>query len=178
MKKSIKLLLSVLAITSTMAFAEVPVEKQFSLDKFSYLGVGFKDSKADLVAKGFECVASECKRETKSDNIKVTFSGEKLQYVVAEVYYPKFIKCDVNQKRIRDFLTENYAFEYVNQDRNFLGMNVTSRSMGGNISTTEGLVFVNVSCSYNSETKKDYSLIEFNLVDIVYHDFKKDFKYQ
>lgn len=178
MKKSLQLLLSVLAITSTMAFAEVPVEKQFSLDKFSYLGVGMKDTKSELVAKGFECVASECKRETTSDNIKVIFSGEKLQYVSAHVYYPKYIECGVNQKRIRDFLTEHYAFEYVNQDRSVLGMNVTSRSMGGNINTTEGLIFLNVSCSYNSETKRSYSLIDFNLIDIVYQDFKKDFKYQ
>lgn len=178
MKTSLRLLLSVLAITSTMALADESVERNFSLEKFSYLGVGMKDTKSELVAKGFECVASECKRETKSDNIKVTFSGDKLQSVVAQVYYPKFINCDVNQKRIRDFLTDNYAFEYVNQDRNFLGMNVTSRSMGGNINTTEGLIFVNVSCSYNGETKKDYSLIEFNLVDVVYQDFKNDFKYK
>ena len=46
MKTSLRILLSVLAITSTMALADESVQRNFSLDKFSYLGVGMNDSKA------------------------------------------------------------------------------------------------------------------------------------
>lgn len=178
MKTSLRILLSVLAITSTMAIADEPIERNFSLDKFSYLGVGFKDSKSDLVAKGFECVASECNRNDKSNSVKVTYAAEKIQLVETKTIYPKAVNCDVNQKEIKDFLTEHYDFEYVNQDRTLFGNTITSRNMGGNIKTTEGKVFINVGCYYNSQTSKYYAYIDFDLVDIVYQDFKKDFKYQ
>jgi len=178
MKTSLRILLSVLAITSTMALADESVQRNFSLDKFSYLGVGMKDSKAELVAKGFDCVGSECKREDSKATIKVTYSGDKMQSVETNTFYQKGINCEVNQKEIKDFLTTNYDFEYVNQDRKLFGNTITSRKMGGNIKTTEGKVFINVDCSYNSETEKYYAYIDFNLVDIVYQDFKKDFKYQ
>lgn len=178
MKTSLRILLSVLAITSTMALAEESVQRNFSLDKFSYLGVGMKDTKADLVAKGFECVGSECKREDSKANINVSYSGDKMQNVETKTFYQKGINCAVNQNEIKDFLTTNYNFEYVNQDRTLFGYTITSRMMGGNIKTTEGKVFINVDCSYNSETNKYYAYIDFNLVDIVYQDFKKDFKYQ
>lgn len=122
MKTSLRILLSVLAITSTMALADESVQRNFSLDKFSYLGVGMKDSKAELVAKGFDCVGSECKREDSKATIKVTYSGDKMQSVETNTFYQKGINCEVNQKEIKDFLTTNYDFEYVNQDRKLLAI--------------------------------------------------------
>lgn len=177
MKKFLTILLSVFAVVSTMTMANETIERSFTLDKFSYLGVGFKDTKADLVSKGFECIGSECKREDSKSSIKVIFTGPKMQFFSTQNFYQKWVNCDVNQNEIKDFLISNYDFEYVNQDRSFFGKNIPSSQMGGNIKTSEGKVFINVQCSYNTETNRHYASITFDLVDIVYQDFKKDFKY-
>lgn len=180
MKKILTILLSVIAVVSTMAMANdtETIERSFTLDKFSYLGISFKDSKSDLVSKGFECIGSECKREDSKSSIQIVYTGDKMQFFATKNYYQHGINCDLNQNQIKEFLISNYDFEYVNQDRSFFGKTIPSSQMGGNIQTTEGKVFINVQCSYNTETNRYYASIRFDLVDIVYEDFKKDFQYQ
>jgi hypothetical protein len=178
MKTSLRLLLSVLAITSTMALADDPVEKGLSLEKFSYHGVGFKDRKTDLVAKLFECNAVSCKRKEKDTNIDVVFTDDRIQIIDARTRYNNRIDCTVNQREIKKFLTDTYNFEYVNQDSTFLGMNMTSNDVGGNIKTTDGSIFVNVSCMNDSKINMGYVNTRFNLKDISAQSFKDAFKYE
>lgn len=178
MKTSLRLLLSVLAITSTMALADDPVQNELSLEKFSYHGIGFKDSKTDLVSKRFECNAMSCKRKEKDTNIDVVFTDDRIQIIDARTRYNNHIDCQVNQREIKKFLTDTYNFEYLNQDSTFLGMHMTSNDVGGNIPTTNGSIFVNVSCMNDPKINMGYVNTRFNLKDISAQSFKDAFKYE
>ena len=178
MKTILHTMLSILTITSTMAFAGDPVDKELSLEKFSYHGIGFKDSKTDLVSKRFECNAMSCKRKEKDTNIDVVFTDDRIQIIEARTRYNNHIDCSVNQSEIKKFLTDTYNFEYVNQDSTFLGMHMTSNDVGGNIPTTNGSIFVNVSCMNDSKINMGYVNTRFNLKDISAQSFKDAFKYE
>lgn len=179
MKTSICLILSALALTSTMASADDPVKTPLSLANFSYQGVGFKDAKSELVAKNFECVESVCKRDEKNTHIEIVFAGDRVQTIDTRTEYPKFVDCKANKEEIKNFLTANYGFEYVNKDSSLFGVPVSSNRMGGHIKTNEGLIFVGVSCfTYQEKPDASYVDISINLKDIVAQEFKTGFKYQ
>ena len=178
MKSSLRILMSVLAITSTMALADDPVEKILQLDKFSYHGVGFKSSKADLEVQRFTCNQMRCSRDEKDTQIDVVFTGDKIQKIDARTRYNSRIDCLDNQKEIKSFLAETYDFEYVNQDYKMLGMNITSNDVGGNIKTKDGAIWVNVSCMNDPKINMSYVSTLFDLKDISYQNFKDAFKYE
>lgn len=178
MKTSLRILLSVLAITSTMAFAGDPADRLMALEKFSYQGIGFKDSKADLIAKRFECDQYACNRDENDTRIKVVFTGDRIQIVDSRTRYANHLDCEANQNGIKKFLTDTYNFEYVNQDSTFLGITLTSKAVGGTINTTDGSILVNVSCMNDPKINKGYVNSNFNLKDISYQNFKDAFKYE
>jgi hypothetical protein len=178
MKNSFRILLSILAITSTMVSADETFEKVRQLDKFSYHGVGFKSSKADLEGQRFTCNQMRCSRNEKDTQIDVVFTGDQIQKIDARTRYNSRIDCLDNQKEIKNFLADTYDFEYVNQDYKVLGMNVKSEDLGGNIKTKDGSIWVNVSCMNDPKINMSYVSTRFDLKDISYQNFKDAFKYE
>lgn len=178
MKANLRILLSLLAITSTMTMAAEPLQKELSIEKFSYHGIGFKDNQTDLISKRFECNQMSCKRKEKDTNIDVVFTDDRIQIINVRTRYNNRIDCTVNQREIKNFLTDTYNFKYVNQDSTFLGMNMTSNDVGGNIKTTDGTIFVNVSCMNDPKINMAYVSTRFNLKDISAQRFKDAFKYE
>lgn len=178
MKNSLRIILAVLAITSTMASADEPVEKVRQLDKFSYHGVGFKSSKEDLVIQRFTCNEMRCSRNEKDTQIDVVFTGDNIQKIDARTRYNSRIDCLDNQKEIKSFLADSYDFEYINQDYKMLGMNIKSNDVGGNIKTKDGTIGVNVACMNDPKINMSYVSTRFDLKDISYQNFKDAFKYE
>lgn len=178
MKANLRIILSLLAITSTMTIAAEPLQKELSIEKFSYHGIGFKDTQTDLISKRFECNQMSCKRKEKDTNINVVFTDDRIQMIDARTRYNDHINCQINQREIKKFLIDTYDLEYVNQDRSILGMNMTSNDVGGNIHTTNGSIFVKVICMNDPKINVSYVNTRFNLKDISAQSFKDAFKYE
>jgi len=177
-KKSLRLLLAMLAFASTAAFSfESIVDNDLLLEKFSYQGAGFKSSKKDLVSKGFEC-SEHCERDLNGTRMKVIFIGDRIQSIEADTRYQDRIDCKQNQTDIQKLLEDSYNFEYVSQDSTFLGLKITYSDVNGNIKTKDGLIAVNISCKNESKINASYVYSTFKLKDISYQSFKDDFKYE
>jgi hypothetical protein len=106
------------------------------------------------------------------------FTDDRIQIIDARTRYNNHIDCSVNQREIKKFLTDTYNFEYLNQDSTFLGMHMSSNDVGGNIPTTNGSIFVNVSCMNDPKINMGYVNTRFNLKDISAQSFKDSFKYE
>lgn len=183
MKNSLRILLSILAITSTMAFAvENTVEKEetpkLSLEKFSYYGVGFKSNKNDLVAKSFVCNEESCKRKENATNVTVIFTGNNIQRIETQTRYSNHIDCEGNQEDIKRYLTDAFNFHIVNKERYFLGRAMGTSDINGNITTQQGVISVNVSCTNDPKINISYVNTQFNLKDISFQNFKDALKYE
>lgn len=178
MKKSLCFLLAMLAFSSTAALAfESIVDNDLLLEKFSYQGAGFKNSKQDLTAKGFEC-SEHCEREQNGTRMKITFIGDRIQSIVADTRYQDRIDCEKNQSEIKKLLEDSYNFEYVSKDHTFLGINIIVSDVTGTIRTKDGEIAVDVSCKNDSKISASYVNYTFKLKDISYRSFKDDFKYE
>lgn len=178
MKKSLHFLLAMLAFSSTASLAfESIVDNDLLLEKFSYQGVGFKNSKETLISKGFKCPNS-CERDQNGTRMKVSFIGDRIQSIEADTRYDDRIDCEKNQLDIKQLLTDEYNFEYINQDHTFLGMTFTSSDVNGTIKTKDGEIAVDISCRNDSKIIASYVNSTFKLKDISYRSFKDDFKYE
>lgn len=183
MKNTIRILFSILALSSTLILAaETPVDNDLNpvpnLNKFSYHGIGFKDSRADLESKHFKCDIQSCSRNENDTTIEVVFTGENIQNIEAKTRYGKRVDCEDSQPAIKRFLMDNFNFEPISKDSTYWFIKITSYDVFGNINTNHGNILVNVSCMNDIKSNIGYVTANFNLKDITYQNFKDAFKYE
>lgn len=176
MKKTVLILLSILSLNAALAFADD--KKEINANQFSYKGIGFKATKADLASKGFDCNDNICKRDENDTEIKVIFTSGNVQSIDARTRYSSQIDCASNQQKIKTFMIDKYDLDYVSKDYRFLGILVEVKDVSGSIHTDMGAILVDISCQNDTKINRGYVFARFDLKDISYQNFKNDFKYE
>lgn len=176
MKKTALILLSILSLNAALVFADD--KKELNIEQFSYKGISFKATTAELTSKGFECNENICKRDENDTNIEVVFTSGQIQAIDARTRYSNRIDCESNQKQIKTFMIEKYDLDFVSKDYRLLGVLVEVKDVSGSILTNNGDILVDISCQNDTKINRGYVSAHFDLKDISYQNFKNDFNHE